>query len=221
MTLYQPGHDRFRVEDPLAELARLCADVPATLVTLSSRGLVATILPMVLHADIGERGVLRGHLARGNPQWRDISSDVAALALLDGPESYITPAWYETKRRTGKDVPTWNYVTVQVRGPIGIHEEAEWLLPHLRALSDRHEAGRPDPWSVDDPPPGYVETQAKAVVGIELRIESIEAKRKLSQNRIAVDFDGALAGLDAGSPRERAVAAEMRLGSPRDRDDPR
>ncbi|MBX3031276.1 MAG: FMN-binding negative transcriptional regulator [Chloroflexi bacterium] len=218
MTLYQPGHDRFRVADPLAELARLCADVPATLVTLSSKGLVASILPMVLHADIGERGVLRGHLARGNPQWRDISPDVAALALLDGPDTYVTPAWYETKRRTGRDVPTWNYVTVQVRGPVGVHEEADWLLPHLRSLVDRHEAGRPDPWSVDDPPPGYIETHARAVVGIELHIASVEAKRKLSQNRIAVDFDGIVTGLGAGTPREQAVAAEMAHESPRDQE---
>lgn len=217
MTLYQPGHDRFRVGDPMAELERLCAHAPVTLVTMSGSGLVASMLPMVLHADVGERGVLRGHLARGNPQWRDIRGDVDALALLDGPDAYVTPAWYETKRRTGRDVPTWDYVTVQVRGPIDVHEEPGWLLPHLRALSDRHEAGRPDPWSVDDPPAGYIETQARAVVGLELRIRSLEAKRKLSQNRLVIDFDGVVAGLGAGSPREQAVAAEMAHESPRDR----
>ena len=212
--LYQPSHERFRVADPAAELARLTADSPATLVTLSSEGLVASVLPLVFHPDAG---VLRGHLARGNPQWRDIAPGVQALALFDGPESYVTPAWYETKRRTGKDVPTWNYITVQVRGPITIRDDEPWLLDHLRALVDRQEADRPDPWSIDDPPEGYIATTARAIVGLELAISTIEAKRKLSQNRLGIDFDGVIEGLSDGSERERAVAGEMRLESPRDR----
>jgi transcriptional regulator len=212
--LYQPSHERFRVADPAAELARLTAASPATLVTLSSEGLVASVLPMVFHPDAG---VLRGHLARGNPQWRDIAPGVQALALFDGPESYVTPAWYETKRRTGKDVPTWNYITVQVRGPITIRDDEPWLLDHLRALVDRQEADRPDPWSIDDPPEGYIATTARAIVGLELAISTIEAKRKLSQNRLGIDFDGVIEGLSDGSERERAVAGEMRLESPRDR----
>ncbi len=170
---------------------------------------------MVFHPDDGPNGTLRGHLARGNPQWRDISPDVDALAIFDGPDSYVTPAFYETKRLTGKDVPTWNYITVQVRGPLELRLEPDWLLAHLRALVDRQEADRPEPWSVDDPPAGYIETQARAIVGLEMRITSIEAKRKLSQNRIAADFEGVVAGLSRGSPREQAVASEMRRESPR------
>lgn len=212
--IYQPAHERFVVTDPAAELARLATTVPATLVTLASSGLVASVLPMVFHPDAN---VLRGHLARANRQWRDPSPDIEALALFDGPDTYITPSWYETKRRTGKDVPTWNYVTVQVRGPLTVHHEEPWLLDHLRALVDRHENERSDPWSIDDPPEGYIATQARAIVGLELAITSIEAKRKLSQNRIAVDFDGVVEGLATGTERERAVAAEMRLESPRDR----
>jgi transcriptional regulator len=212
--LYQPSHERFRVADPAGELARLAATGPATLVTLSSEGLVASMLPMVFHPDAG---VLRGHLARGNPQWRDIAPGVEALALFDGPDSYVTPGWYETKRRTGRDVPTWNYVTVQVRGPITIHDDEPWLLDHLRALVDRQEADRPEPWSIDDPPEGYIATNARAIVGLELAIGSIEAKRKLSQNRLGIDFDGVVEGLSDGSERQRAVAAEMRRESPRDR----
>jgi transcriptional regulator len=212
--LYQPAHGRFRAPDAEQELARLAASAPATLVTLSTGGLVASVLPMVF--DAGSH-VLRGHLARANPQWRDISPAVQALALFDGPESYVTPAWYETKRRTGKDVPTWNYVTLQVRGSITLHEDEAWLLEHLRALVDRQEEGRPEPWSIDDPPEGYIATNAKAIVGLELAITAIEAKRKLSQNRLAIDFDGVVDGLGLGSERERAVAAEMRRESPRDR----
>jgi transcriptional regulator len=215
--VYQPSHERFQVGDPAAELERIAGLGPATLVTLSSSGLAASILPMVFHPGAGGSGVLRGHLARANPQWRDITPSVEALVLFDGPDSYITPSWYETKRQTGRDVPTWNYVTVQVRGPIEVRQDEPWLLDHLRALVDRQEAGRPEPWSVDDPPEGYIATHAKAIVGLELRITSIEAKRKLSQNRLAMDFDGVVDGLEAGSGRERAVAAEMRLETPRDR----
>jgi transcriptional regulator len=214
--VYQPSHDRFQVEDAAAYLATLAAAVPATLVTLSSRGLVASILPMVFHPTEGSSGVLRGHLARGNPQWRDIAAGIEALAIFDGPDTYITPAFYETKRLTGKDVPTWNYTTVQVRGPLALHDEPDWLLAHLRTLVDRQEAGRPEPWSVDDPPEGYIATQGRAIVGLEMPITSIDAKRKLSQNRIPADFQGVIAGLSEGSPREQAVAAEMRLESPRD-----
>jgi transcriptional regulator len=214
--MYQPSHDRFLVVDPVAYLRQLAAVVPATLVTLSGSRLAASILPMVFHADEGVRGVLRGHLARGNPQWRDFSPDVEALVIFDGPDSYITPTLYETKRLTGKDVPTWNYTTVQVRGLLAVQHDPGWLLAHLRALVDRQESGRPEPWSVDDPPAGYIDGQARAIVGLEVTISNIEAKRKLSQNRIVADFAGVVRGLSDGSPRERAVAHEMRLESPRD-----
>jgi transcriptional regulator len=213
--VYQPAHDRFQVDDPAGDLAELAALVPATLVTLSGGGLVASILPMVFHPGEGPSGLLRGHLARGNPQWRGFEPDVEALAIFDGPDSYVTPAFYQTKRATGRDVPTWNYVTVQVRGRLEARHEPDWLLSHLRALSDRQEAGRPEPWSLDDPPEGYVETQAKAIVGLEMVITRIDAKRKLSQNRIGVDFRGVIDGLADGSPREQAVADEMRKESPR------
>jgi transcriptional regulator len=212
--LYQPAHGRFQASDAEHELARLAAVAPATLVTLSAGALVASVLPMVFHP---QSRVMRGHLARANPQWRDITTGVDALALFDGPEAYVTPGWYETKRGTGKDVPTWNYVTVQVRGPITIHEDEPWLLDHLRVLVDRHEATRAEPWSIDDPPEGYIATTAKAIVGLELAILSIDAKRKLSQNRLAIDFDGVVQGLEQGPESQRAVAAEMRLEAPRDR----
>ena len=107
-------------------------------------------------------------------------------------------------------VPTWNYMTVLAFGSITLHREPEWLLSHVRLLVDRHEAARADPWSVDDAPEGYVETQVKAIVGLEFRISRLEAKRKLSQNRGAVDIAGTIEGLSAGSDGERAVAEEMR-----------
>ena len=133
-----------------------------------------------------------------------------ALALFNGPEAYVSPAWYPEKRRTGKVVPTWNYVTVQAQGTVTLHEEPEWLEPHVRQLVQRHEAPQPAPWSLDDAPQGYVETQLRAIVGLELRIERLEAKRKLTQNRSPDDIEGTIAGLTEGDPAAQAVAALMR-----------
>jgi transcriptional regulator len=213
--MYQPAHGRFAVADPATLLAELVPQVPATLVTLGPDGLRASILPMLFDPADGPHGTLRGHLARPNPQWRDASGEAEALAIFDGPDAYVSPALYEEKRLTGKVVPTWNYITVLAHGPLVERHEPDWLLAHVRRLVERHEAGRTDPWSIDDAPDGYVETQVRAIVGLELRITRLEAKRKLSQNRSAADFDGVIAGLADGSLRQRAVAAEMRGESPR------
>ena len=208
--MYQPAHRRFEVADPKRLLTALAADIPATLVTLNRDGLQATMLPMLYDADEGEHGTLRGHLARGNRQWRSLVPGVEALAILNGPDAYITPSWYEEKLLTGKVVPTWNYVTVQARGLIELRHEADWLVAHVRRLVERHESGRAVPWSIDDAPDGYVPTQARAIVGLELRLTSLGAKRKLSQNRSAADILGVIDGLSGGTPRDVAVADEMR-----------
>jgi transcriptional regulator len=216
--MYQPAHGKFEVEDPAALLGELCAVVPATLVTHGPGGFRASILPMLFDRDDGPHGMLRGHLARGNLQWREIEASVAAggdgageaLAIFDGPDAYVSPAWYEEKRLTGRVVPTWNYVTVQAHGTISTIHDPDWLIPHVGRLVARHEAGRPDPWSLTDAPEDYVRTQARAIVGLELRIARLEAKEKLTQNRSAPDIDGTIGGLSAGRPRERAVAEAMR-----------
>jgi transcriptional regulator len=221
--MYQPAHRQFEVEDPPALLAELCAVVPATLVTHGPDGFRASILPMLFDRDEGPHGTLRGHLARGNPQWRDIETAIEAggggageaLAIFDGPDSYVSPAWYEEKRLTGKVVPTWNYVTVQAHGTITTVHDPDWLIPHVGRLVARHEADRPDPWSLTDAPDDYVRTQARAIVGLELRIVRLEAKAKLSQNRSDADIRGTIEGLAAGLPKEQAVAARMRDLVPR------
>jgi transcriptional regulator len=218
--MYQPGHGKFEVEDPAALLAEVCAVVPATLVTHGPDGFRASILPMLFDPDDGPHGILRGHLARGNPQWREIEASIEAggdgageaLAIFDGPDAYISPAWYEEKRLTGKVVPTWNYVTVQAHGTITTIHGPEWLIPHVGRLVARHEAGRPDPWALTDAPEEYIRTQARAIVGLELRITRLEAKAKLSQNRSDADIEGAIEGLSAGTPGEHAMADAMRRG---------
>ena len=222
MTMYQPAHGKFEVEDPAALLAELCSHVPATLITHGHDGFRASILPMLFGTDDAPHGVLRGHLARGNPQWREIEASIAAggdgaggaLAIFDGPDAYVSPAWYEEKRLTGKVVPTWNYVTVQAHGTISTIHDPDWLIPHVGRLVARHEAGRRDPWALTDAPDDYIRTQARAIVGLELRIARVEAKAKLTQNRSASDIEGTIEGLSGGTPRERAVAEGMRREGP-------
>ena len=208
--MYQPGHGRFADPDPAASLGELAAAVPATLVTLSGGRLTATILPLLFDPADGPLGTLRGHLARANPQWRDGPSGVEALAIFDGPDAYVSPRLYAATRRSGRHVPTWNYTTVQAAGALVVRDDPAWLIEIVRRLTDRHEARWPDGWSVDDAPPDYIESELRAIVGIELRISRLEGKRKLSQNRAPADVDGVIAGLDAGAPREQAVASEMR-----------
>jgi len=218
--MYQPGHGRFRVDDPAALLTELCAVVPATLVTHGPDGFRTTILPMLFDADDGPNGTLRGHLARGNPHWRELEAAGAvagaggaeAIAIFNGTDAYISPAWYEEKRATGKVVPTWNYVTVHVHGELVVHDDADWVEALVRDLTDRHESGRAEPWSVDDAPPEFVAAMVKGIVGVELEITRLEGKRKLSQNRERRDFDSTLQALDARG--DTALADAMRRAWP-------
>lgn len=209
--VYQPGHGKFVVEDPPDLLARLCARYPATLVTTTADGALRTsILPMLFDPADGEHGVLRGHLARPNDQWRDARPDAQAIAIFNGPDAYVSPSWYEEKRRTGRVVPTWNYTTVVVHGVLIAHDDRDWLVAHVRRLVDAHEQSKPNPWSVDDAPDGYITGQATGIVGLELVIGRIDAKRKLTQNRSEADIRGVIEGLEDGSAGEQEVAHDMR-----------
>ena len=184
----------------------------ADLVTSTSDGLQATLLPFLYDPPgsrdgTGELGSLVGHVARNNQQWR-LPAEGSALVIVRGPDAYISPAWYATKREHGRVVPTWNYLTAHVYGRLVIHDDVAWLEALVRRLTVHHEAGRRQPWSVDDAPPDYVAGQLRAIVGVEVLIERIEAKAKLSQNRSSADIGGVIAGLDeAGRP---AIADAMR-----------
>ena len=207
--VYQPSHGRFVEPDPAALLGELAAVVSATLVTLSDGRLAATILPMLYDPGDGPLGALRGHLARANPQWRELDPGVGALAIFDGPEAYISPRHYPSTRATERHVPTWNYITVQAAGTLVIREDAAWLRSVVARLTDRHEAGAAQPWPIDAAPAAYLEGQLRAIIGVELHIERLDAKRKLSQNRDPADIAAVIAALAEGTPEERAVAAEM------------
>lgn len=210
--MYIPDH--FKADDG-AVRALLLNHGAADLITLTARGLLATMLPFIYEepgssADAGELGRLLGHVARNNDQWR-IPSEGDALVIVRGPDAYISPSWYETKREHGRVVPTWNYVTAHVYGPLAVHDDPAWVEALVRRLTTKHEASRAQPWSPDDAPEPYFRGQLKAIVGIELPIGRIEAKFKLSQNRSDADVEGAIAGLTAaGHPK---IADEMRAVS--------
>jgi transcriptional regulator len=191
--MYQPPH--FREERTEVQHALMRAHPLALLVTFGEGGLTANPVPLILHPEHGEMGVLRGHLARANPQWRSFDPSVECLAVFQGADVYVTPSWYATKRQTGKVVPTWNYAVVQVYGRLTVIEDSGWLREQVRSLTDRHEAARPAPWAVADAPDDFVRAQLKGIVGIEIAIGRVEAKWKVSQNRNEADRAGVAEGL--------------------------
>ena len=184
----------------------------AALVTMGSAGLVATHLPLVLHAEASEYGTLRGHMARANSQWTQASDSPDALVIFSGPHQYISPSWYPTKREDGRVVPTWNYAVVHAYGPLTQHHETAWLLKHLNSLVTQHEAGFEHPWNVADAPADYIERQTGGIVGIEIPIRRLEGKWKLSQNRSERDRAGVIESLrevnTADSIAMRALMSE-------------
>ena len=182
------------------------------LVTATEHGLLATMLPFVYDPDRGPHGSLLGHVARNNDHWRHAPVG-EALVILRGPDAYISPQWYASKREHGRVVPTWNYVTAHVYGELVVHDDVEWLDGLVRRLTEKHETGRPQPWAVDDAPPRFVAGQLRAIVGLEVVISRIEAKAKLSQNRAPADVDGVVAGLAARGD----LAASAAVAAARDR----
>ena len=197
----------FNALDDEAEIRALVAAVgTADLVTVGADGFpVATLLPV-----LWEDGTLVMHLARANPQWRAVANGAPALAVVTGPDAYVSPAWYPSKDEHGRVVPTWNYSQVHLTGRLSVHHDPAWLLDAVTRLTNRHEEHRTDRWSVDDAPAPYVEKQLKAIVGLELAVERVEAKVKLSQNRSEADRAGVVAGLRAeGGTAGAAVARQM------------
>ena len=180
------------------------------LISNGAEGLVANSVPFVLDTDASKLGVLKAHLARANPQWRDLQERPDALVVFQGHDHYITPSWYLTKRETGKVVPTWNYTMVQAKGRARVMDEA-WLAQQVEELTRTLEQRRDKPWAVQDAPADFVAMQRRAIVGVEIEILDIRGKWKASQNRPAADREGVIAGLEAmGDDDSRAMAAIVR-----------
>jgi transcriptional regulator len=169
----------------------------ATLVTLTADGLIASHVPMLLDPDPTPYGTLLGHVARPNPQARGAVPGVQALAIFQGPDAYITPSWYATKRANGKVVPTWNYVTIHAYGPAEFFDDTERLRAIVTRLTEREERARAEPWAVTDAPADFIDGMLRGIVGFALPIARLEGKWKMSQNRPAEDRAGVVAGLEA------------------------
>ncbi|HEY6431389.1 MAG TPA: FMN-binding negative transcriptional regulator [Acetobacteraceae bacterium] len=212
--MYLPPAFREERIDLLHETMRRTGIV--TLVTLTSDGLIASHVPLLLDPDPAPYGTLLGHLASPNPQGRGAVSGSDALAIFHGPDAYITPSWYETKRQTGKVVPTWNYIAVHAYGPISFFDDHARLREIVTRLTDRQEQARAQPWAVTDAPADFIETMLRGIIGFAIPITRLEGKRKMSQNRPAQDVAGVIDGLTAdGSPElagEVARANQGRLG---------
>jgi transcriptional regulator len=205
--MYVPAHFQ-----PTDAQVRALLERPGAvdLVTVTARGLLATMLPMAWDApgsrpDLGEHGALVGHVAIKNDQWREPTIG-EAMAIVRGPDAYISPSWYAAKREHGRVVPTWDYILIHAHGRLVVHRDADWLEQNVRRLVDLHEGPRDAPWAVDDAPADYIAGQLRAIVGVELLIDRIDAKAKLSQNRSGADLDGVVAGLDADGRRAMSDA---------------
>jgi transcriptional regulator len=200
--MYIPAH--FAADDAVVQ-DLLTNHGAANLVTAAPDGLLATLLPFVYDPTIGEYGALLGHVARNNEQWK-VPPLGEALVIMAGPDAYISPSAYATKKEHGRVVPTWNYVTAHIYGRLVIHDDPAWLENLVRRLTEKHEAQFAKPWSVDDAPAAFVAGQLRAIVGIELVINRIEAKAKLSQNRSQADVEGVITSLEARGDTASAKA---------------
>ncbi|HTR17654.1 MAG TPA: FMN-binding negative transcriptional regulator [Acetobacteraceae bacterium] len=200
---------QFREERPDV-LARAARDIQfAALVTPGPEGLHVTHVPMVLKEGEDGAWTLESHVARSNPHWRITGADATSVAIFQGPQSYISPSWYATKREHGKVVPTWNYIAVHVHGVLETVEDQAWLLAHLDDLTRANEAAREHPWAVSDAPEDFVQGLTRAIVGLRLRVERCEGAWKMIQHRSEGDRLGTIAGLET-APGGRAVAEVMR-----------
>ena len=203
--MYMPPHfneDRIEVLHDAIRMGGL-----ATLVTMTADGLIASHLPLLLDPDPAPYGTLVGHLARANPQTKLTDAAVQAMVVFHGPEGYISPSLYATKRETEKVVPTWNYVAIHAYGTIAFFDDPDRLLGVVTRLTRQYETPRPQPWAVTDAPADFVQGMLRAIVGLSIPIDRLEGKYKMSQNRPKADHAGIIAGLERdGTPD---LAAEV------------
>jgi transcriptional regulator len=195
--MYLPKH--FLVEDP-AILGQLISEYPlATIVGNLDGHLEVNHLPLMLSED---KTKLYGHIARTNPLTKVAQSDSPSVtAIFNGPNAYVTPSWYPTKQETGKVVPTWNYAVVHAEGSIKLVDNPDWLRSHVAQMTDIHEPTYQSTWKLADAPEEYVQMMLKAIIGIEIDIQSLIGKFKLSQNQPAQNYDAVLKQLEK-SPQE-------------------
>ncbi len=204
--MYVPQHFQETRIDVLHEAMR--AHPFATVVTLTSDGLNANHIPLLLSVAPDGSGSLRGHVARANPMWSNFSEQVDALAIFQGAHAYVSPSWYPAKREHGRVVPTWNYVVVHAYGPLSVIDDPAWLRARLEELVARHEGSTATAWSISDAPQDFVERMIGSIVGFEIRITRLVGKWKVSQNQTPANRAGAVAGLiERGGADDAQMAA--------------
>ena len=192
-------------------IRRMVADLGAAqLITVGADGCpMATLLPVIWHGD-----TVIAHLARANQHWRSIGTDQPVLLVVTGPQAYISPTWYASKAEHGKVVPTWNYSVVQITGRATVHDDADWVRGAVDELVERHEGHREAPWRSTDAPEKYIQGQLRAIVGVEIAVERVEAKAKFSQNRSDADREGVVSGLLQEDSRDAEALAEQMAAVP-------
>jgi transcriptional regulator len=208
--MYVPKHFAEPRVDVLHQLMR--AHPLATLVTLTADGLDANHVPLLLLPEPGPFGSLRGHVARANPVWRDLTRDAGGsevLAIFHGPDAYITPSWYASKAETGKVVPTWNYAVAHAHGALRVVDDPAWIRAQMTALTAQGESAFAGPWRPDDAPADYIEKLIGAVVGIEIVIARLSGKWKVSQNQSAANREGVVRGLLASGESDALRMARL------------
>jgi transcriptional regulator len=176
------------------------------LVVATPEGLQSVFVPVVVAEDHTK---ILTHVAKANPWWRSLKAGDEVLGLFLIASAYVSPSNYPSRFENSGVVPTWNYVAAEVRGRVSVHDDPQWLQRQIRELTEQFETGRSPQWRVEDSSPDYVERQVKAIVGIEIDVEAIIGKAKLSQNRPDVDHDSVRDNFAQGTPAERNVAARM------------
>ncbi len=179
-----------------------------SLVTHSDAGIEANHIPFVLNQSHGKDS-LQGHIAKVNPLWENINDNDEVLVIFHGPNCYVSPNYYPTKKETGKAVPTWNYIVVHVRGTISFKRDDQWNLEMINQLTAQHEIEQSIPWSTADAPESYIQKMLPAIVGIEIEISSIKGQWKLSQNQPEVNQTGVVEGLSKVDEANSQKIAEL------------
>lgn len=199
-------------EDDLTTLHRQIESTRlGILVTNGPRGLLANHIPLLLSPEQGPYGTLYGHLAKANPQWQELATGTEALLIFPGPDAYVSPSFYPSKAEHGQAVPTWNYLAIHAYGTAEVFHDAHRLRNLVSALTEKHEAGRAKPWTLEDAPADYIDKMLGAIVGFVVPISRLEGKRKLTQNRSAADIAGVRDSLAASvEPNDNEVSRLMR-----------
>lgn len=186
--MYTPRH--FKETDSELMLEFMRANPFATLISNGQGGLNAEHIPFIASADSDSKLVLKAHIAKANPLWKDIENGASVLVVFQGTNSYISPNWYPSKQVDSKVVPTWNYTAVHAIGKIEFIHDKKWLMSLLNDLTDTNEQSQSQPWKVSDAPTKFVEKQLPAIVGLEVVVDELKGKFKLSQNQSIGNREG-------------------------------